>query len=215
MALNKVEMNRMMELNRAIASLELERLSYLKKLSTDPEKRDKLTALGLRLYRTVLDIEVNEDSLFTLKELILNKSDLTDDEKKYFSEYKNDNFYAQKLLFEKYMEHPNQVSLTKTKFLNQKVIFGKRLVQKQKTVNQVLQCLWDAKLTFFMIEQLKSLKKEVSRNKVLENITNSKMMPKDRLPELMELRMKQIDIAKELNVSVSTIKRWIKELNNA
>lgn len=215
MTLNKAERARMLELNRIIKSLSLERLSYLKKLSADPEKGNKLTDLGIKLYLTILDLEidVSGDNPLKLKEVILNTPNLTKDEKTYFSEYKNDTFYSQALLFDRYIEHPNQILLTKTKFLDRKAIYGKRLVQKQKTLNQVLQCLWDAKLTYFMIDQLKYLKKEVSKRKVLENI-NPKKMPKDQLPELINAKMKQVDIAKELNVSVTTVKRWVKELRS-
>lgn len=89
-------------------------------------------------------------------------------------------------------------------------IFGKTLVRQQTTLNKVLKFLWGAKLNYFTIDRLAFLEKEVDRNRKLERV-NQVVDKKTRCIELLNLKIKQADIAEELGVSLNTIKRWKKQ----
>ncbi len=208
--LNNVDKQRMLEINREMVALNLERLSYLKKLS-DPEKTKKLTHIGSKLYLSILEAEITlESSSLSFNDFIINIHSLDEEEKQYFDKFKNDNFHSQDKLFNQFIEHPKQTILSKKKLLGKRSIFGKTLVRQQTTLNKVLKFLWGAKLNYFTIDRLAFLEKEVDRNRKLERV-NQVVDKKTRCIELLNLKIKQADIAEELGVSLNTIKRWKKQ----
>lgn len=208
--LNNVDKQRMLEIKRELDALNLERLSYLKKLS-DPEKTKKLTHIGSKLYLSILEAEITlESSSLSFNDFIINIHSLDEEEKQYFDKFKNDNFHSQDKLFNQFIEHPKQTILSKKKLLGKRSIFGKTLVRQQTTLNKVLKFLWGAKLNYFTIDRLAFLEKEVDRNRKLERV-NQVVDKKTRCIELLNLKIKQADIAEELGVSLNTIKRWKKQ----
>jgi hypothetical protein len=212
--LNHADRQRMLAIKREIDILNLERLSYLKKLS-DPEKTKKLTHIGSKLYLSILEAEITlEISSLSFDDFVSNIHSLDEEEKEYFDKFKNDNFYSQDKLFDKFMEHPKQTILSKKKLLGKRSIFGKILLRQQTTLNKVLKFLWGAKLNYFTIDRLAFLEKEVDRYRKLERVTQV-VDKKTRCIELLNLKMKQADIAEELGVSPNTIKRWKKQHQNS
>lgn len=180
------------------------------KKHSDPEKNKKLYKIAHNLYSKVLDTPVNED--LNQKSFIQDIVDSLDkEESDFFIKHKHDGIRGAHI-FESYKHHPIQHSLTKDGYI------GVRILNKQDTLHQVLNCLVEAKIhqqKDILVAELKALKKkEALRYALFEQESFKEITDLTQKEFLLFLKsnpeLSKLDIAAKLNIPKSTAYDWIK-----
>lgn len=211
------ERDRMLFIDQQIKSLTMEKLSYMKKLS-DPNKTKQLYNSGKKLYRSILDTEITkENSILSFGSFIKNAIQfLTDEERTYFTNFKNDNCFFQQKLFKEFENHPCQIILEKHHSLGKRKVLGITIIKHQQSLNKVLKSVWSAKIDYYMVNRMRELeeieKQQKTRSQDGESFDFD--LRKKEVSALLKSGTKQKVIAEKVGVSLSTVKRWIKEMKS-
>ena len=211
------ERDRMLFIDQQIKSLKMEKLSYMKKLS-DPNKTKQLYNSGKKLYQSILDTEITkENSILSFGSFITNAIQfLTDEELAYFTNFKNDNCFFQQKLFKEFEKHPCQIILEKHHSLGKRKVLGITIIKQQQSLNKVLKSVWSAKLDYYMINRMRELEEieQQQKNQIQDSESFDFDLRKKEVSALLKSGTKQKVIAEKVGVSLSTVKRWIKEMKS-
>ena len=211
------ERDRMLFIDQQIKSLTMEKLSYMKKLS-DPNKTKQLYNSGKKLYQSILDTEITkENSILSFGSFIKNAIQfLTDEERIYFTNFKNDNCFFQQKLFKEFEKHPCQIILEKHHSLGKRKVLGITIIKQQQSLNKVLKSVWSAKIDYYMVNRMRELeeieKQQKTRSQDGESFDFD--LRKKEVSALLKSGTKQKVIAEKVGVSLSTVKRLIKKIKS-
>lgn len=202
----KAEVNRLQVNKKEIEN----RIRALCKKLADPEKNKKLYEIAQNLYTKILNTPVNEDlNQKTLMQEIV--SSLDKETENFFKKHKHDRIRGAHI-FELHKQHPIQKSLTEGGYV------GLRIINKQDTLHQVLNCLVEAKIhqqKDTLVAELKALrKKEALRYALFEQEGFNQVMDLTQREFLLSLKsnpeLSKQAIAAKLNIPKSTAYDWIR-----
>lgn len=180
------------------------------KKHSDPEKNKRLYEVAHNLYNKILDTPVNED--LNQKTFIQGIVDsLNKEESDFFIKHKHDGIRGAHI-FESYKHHPIQKSLMKDGYI------GVRILNKQDTLHQVLNCLAEAKILQqkdILVAELNALKKkEALRYALFEQKGFKEIKDLTQREFLLSLKsnpeLSKQAIAAKLNIPKSTAYDWIR-----
>lgn len=119
--LKDLNIKKLIEINKEKRLLEQRARSILTALS-DTEKRERIYEIVQKLHKAVLD---DDTELREILEEVLDSDDV-----EFYLQHKHEKFFRSADVFDKFVKHPVQKSMTKAKCLS------KRKIKKQKTPSQ-------------------------------------------------------------------------------
>lgn len=190
----------------------LKKLAVLKEMA-DPEKSKKLFEISQTMYLQILNTDVEDDelNLKTFIEKVVRSLDKDDCE--FFEAHKHKSFYKRRNLFNLYSDNQVQKDLAKAGYV------GLRSIQKCRTLNQVINCIADAKIQQhkdILIKEYRALKAtEALRHSLFKQEGFNQINDLNQRELLLQLKsnpeLTRKAIIEKLNIPKTTAYNWIKD----